>query len=559
MFSDTIKDFGKHFLGPLPLGQIRRREISIVIVKRPLGERSIWGGLRLGSPRKDGDLEDYRVVKLLGNSEKCDVVQGRGPYKDRNSSLRVTGRLFSFFAPPIAPRLPSSYTHASTLLLLSVSQYPTVWANWLPALNETVALAVARRKSKDKSWMQITTSYYPFRLYALSTNYSNGLGIGKVELDEVNPHLRGGRVENHLGNTTPRVHPTEIRTSISPSSAVELKTTSALANYATQAGVRGRGRVYFDRKATSYSSTGQIADARIERVTAVRVAGEAEGERVKRDEKEGSRQFQLIIARFQNGFLAFSWNIGGSDLEFALNVSKRSQVDDVQPLRHLITRPVVIAAKLFGKLVMVIYFRGRIPAFAWKENHFGKSTLSTLGRDSNIDLPFIGSLFYCKSDALDHAATKEDSTANGKPYDFYHATISADDTHDAPFSFPPLQSAFRPILLDSPSPPLPFKLADRTNSTRQYPGSGRKTTWLKLILSPDATADPCGFLTPFIIAGQTQFPACAKYGNIGKENTYDIPEMCAVDSYSNDYSKCSVVTMGDKVTKFLVTVMALLE
>nr|CAD7405762.1 unnamed protein product [Timema poppensis] len=27
--------------------------------------------------------------------------------------------------------------------------------------------------------------------------------IGKVELDEVNPHLRGGRVENHLGKTTP--------------------------------------------------------------------------------------------------------------------------------------------------------------------------------------------------------------------------------------------------------------------------------------------------------------------------------------------------------------------
>nr|CAD7590355.1 unnamed protein product [Timema genevievae] len=35
----------------------------------------------------------------------------------------------------------------------------------------------------------------------------------------------------------PPVHPTEIRTSISPSSAVELKTTSALANYATEAGL----------------------------------------------------------------------------------------------------------------------------------------------------------------------------------------------------------------------------------------------------------------------------------------------------------------------------------
>ncbi|CAG2057375.1 unnamed protein product [Timema podura] len=59
--------------------------------------------------------------------------------------------------------------------------------------------------------------------------------LGGLNLEEVNPHLRGGRVENHLGKKPP-VHPTEIRTSISPSSVVELNTTSALANYATEAG-----------------------------------------------------------------------------------------------------------------------------------------------------------------------------------------------------------------------------------------------------------------------------------------------------------------------------------
>nr|CAD7594122.1 unnamed protein product [Timema genevievae] len=58
--------------------------------------------------------------------------------------------------------------------------------------------------------------------------------LGGLNLEEVNPHLRGGRVENHLGKPPP-VHPTEIRTSISPSSAVELNTTGALANYATEA------------------------------------------------------------------------------------------------------------------------------------------------------------------------------------------------------------------------------------------------------------------------------------------------------------------------------------
>nr|CAD7258463.1 unnamed protein product [Timema shepardi] len=68
--------------------------------------------------------------------------------------------------------------------------------------------------------------------------------IGRVGLEEVNLNLRGGRVENHLGNPPP-VHPTEIRISVSPSSAVELNTTSALANYATKAGsIPGASKMY---------------------------------------------------------------------------------------------------------------------------------------------------------------------------------------------------------------------------------------------------------------------------------------------------------------------------
>nr|CAD7256782.1 unnamed protein product [Timema shepardi] len=42
------------------------------------------------------------------------------------------------------------------------------------------------------------------------------------------------------GEKPPPVHPTEVRTSISPSSAVELNTTSALANYSTEAGSNDR-------------------------------------------------------------------------------------------------------------------------------------------------------------------------------------------------------------------------------------------------------------------------------------------------------------------------------
>nr|CAD7437948.1 unnamed protein product [Timema bartmani] len=47
--------------------------------------------------------------------------------------------------------------------------------------------------------------------------------------------LRQGSVASSGEQKPPPVHPTEIRTSISPSSAVELNTTSALANYTTEA------------------------------------------------------------------------------------------------------------------------------------------------------------------------------------------------------------------------------------------------------------------------------------------------------------------------------------
>nr|CAD7399858.1 unnamed protein product [Timema cristinae] len=70
-------------------------------------------------------------------------------------------------------------------------------------LNMQVAWTASGRVTTAEIYPSSTASYYPFRLYALSTNYANVLGIGKVELEEVNPHLRGGRVENHLGKDTP--------------------------------------------------------------------------------------------------------------------------------------------------------------------------------------------------------------------------------------------------------------------------------------------------------------------------------------------------------------------
>nr|CAD7258073.1 unnamed protein product [Timema shepardi] len=85
---------------------------------------------------------------------------------------------------------------------------------------------------------EIRTSISPSSAVELNmtsalASYATEAGIGKVELEEVNPLLRGGRVENHLGTTTPGSSDRYSNLDL-PSSAVELNTTSALANYATE-------------------------------------------------------------------------------------------------------------------------------------------------------------------------------------------------------------------------------------------------------------------------------------------------------------------------------------
>nr|CAD7443948.1 unnamed protein product [Timema bartmani] len=76
----------------------------------------------------------------------------------------------------------------------------------------------------------------PVRVIRLGTIYAIGLGIGKVEYRGSEPAFawkESGNPfrKNHSQLTRPRFEPRSL-----PSSAVELNTTSALANYATEAG-----------------------------------------------------------------------------------------------------------------------------------------------------------------------------------------------------------------------------------------------------------------------------------------------------------------------------------
>nr|CAD7404245.1 unnamed protein product [Timema cristinae] len=90
---------------------------------------------------------------------------------------------------------------------------------------------------------EIRTSISPSSAVELNTtsalaNYANEAGalheLGRLNLEEVNLHLRGGRMENHLGNTNP-ISPEDSDLNLPVLSSRAQHETSALTNYAIEA------------------------------------------------------------------------------------------------------------------------------------------------------------------------------------------------------------------------------------------------------------------------------------------------------------------------------------
>nr|CAD7401846.1 unnamed protein product [Timema cristinae] len=232
----------------------------------------------------------------------------------------------------------------------------------------------------NKSWHEAMRYFFPrFDVESpipereLNTTLSS---ILKVELEEVNPHLRRGRVENHLGKTTPS-HPTEIRTSISPSSAVELNTTSALANYATETGLQ-------PRKGVSPMPHDLIRPELLQHI----------------NQLDGSMEVALLCAT-RLPLLGTKCGTGGR--KGGIWFKRRgfdTRVywgDVVQEEGHRVLLPVRVIrlstnyanglgnGKVELKEVNQHFRGGRV------ENHLGKTIPSSPDRDSNLDLPVLSS------------------------------------------------------------------------------------------------------------------------------------------------------------------------
>nr|CAD7258264.1 unnamed protein product [Timema shepardi] len=141
-----------------------------------------------------------------------------------------------------------------------------------------------------------------------------------------------------------KVHPTEIRTSVSPSSAVELNTTSALANYATEAG---------DITYQQYS----------QKITWTL----------------NQRTFQPQNHRFES-------KVHPTEIRTSISPSLAVWLNTTNALANYATEAGGKHLDLAKSSLLV--------------------TGSTPDLDSNLDLTVIGSLVHCESDALDYEATK---------------------------------------------------------------------------------------------------------------------------------------------------------
>nr|CAD7448027.1 unnamed protein product [Timema bartmani] len=62
-----------------------------------------------------------------------------------------------------------------------------------------------------------------------------------------------------------------------------------------------------------------------------------------------------------------------------------------------------------------LYLIGSVPAFGWKII-LAETTLRTPSRDSNLNIPVIGSLVHCESSALDHEATEAGGDSSNRKW-----------------------------------------------------------------------------------------------------------------------------------------------
>ncbi|CAG2061108.1 unnamed protein product [Timema podura] len=141
-----------------------------------------------------------------------------------------------------------------------------------------------------------------------------------------------------------------------------------------------------------------------------------------------------------------------------------------------------------------------------------EKTLSTLNRDSNPDPPVISSPINHEGNVLNRVAIEADNSIN-----------KLDNQSSPKLLFNLFFTIFKRLIV----------LSDEQLVT----GNDKRIRYIKSVLHSRFNSAP-GSREVVVVKG--------------KRKDQDMPKMCSMHSYLNDYSKFSAVTMGDKATKFLV-------
>nr|CAD7394872.1 unnamed protein product [Timema cristinae] len=189
------------------------------------------------------------------------------------------------------------------------------------------------------------------------------LGIGKVELEEVNPHLRGRKVENHLGKTTP--------SSPDRDSNLDLPVLSSRAQHDK--------RII---KMAAVCNGRNVMDSQVGTQNAIVDRLKLLHPMVNEDETPLPRSWSPKDKYNYIGLSQNNLRVHYKGEYCSKVLIKRSNLGEVYPHLH---------REKGGGI------------------HFGKTTLITPDQDLNLDLPVISSPIYCESSKLDHAATKAGS------------------------------------------------------------------------------------------------------------------------------------------------------